>query len=479
MKMHSILGKFKKQNDSAECVNAIIQPSAIYLTTPSNALPQHTPLKGQPWVEVLLSILQTSAKKGSQVNLVLHSGLYQTYQIEKPNLPNDELQVALPFLLKDLISEKVTEIIADASVLPGSNKLQAYVISKSVILELHRKLAGVDLRLGKVLVEEEVWAHSVDEPNDFLLLQRSKESGYKVSAYVAGSCAFQRHIRGITPPLTGVASSVLQLDGIALELQRSIDYLSSQLRGTSIHQMKICCDEEEQQELANALAERLSVKVSALSERNDESGLVLSRCVTRIESEEINLYPEYLKPKKDYFSLPFIVACWAGIAVLLLAVFGLFQFQQAKLERELHVQRAQETEFTQQLTSLNQRLARHKPSPEKVAAVARLKLEIQSKQDSMTAMGEYDESQQVGYSGVMRSLAQLGRDDIALRQIRMDAHSLDLQGVAREPKAIPNWVRQFKQELNLIGRTFEKLKIGRNEKEIITFELTAKDGGQP
>jgi len=128
----------------------------------------------------------------------------------------------------------------------------------------------------------------------------------------------------------------------------------------------------------------------------------------------------------------------------------------------------------QQLSGLNQRLAKHKPSAAKIAAVARLKLEIQAKRASLKAVNEFDQSQQIGYSGVMRALAELGRQDISLSHIFIDSNTMDLQGLAREAKAIPNWVNQFKSEVNLVGRTFEKLKIGRNDDDIVTFELITK-----
>jgi MSHA biogenesis protein MshI len=141
------------------------------------------------------------------------------------------------------------------------------------------------------------------------------------------------------------------------------------------------------------------------------------------------------------------------------------------MDSELKNYLSQEAEFKQQAESLTQRVAQHKPTPAKVAAVARLKLEIEAKRNSLQAVGELDDSQQLGYSGVMRSLAQLGRNDISLNSITINETQLDLHGLAREAKAIPNWVNQFKTELNLVGRTFEKLKIGRNEQNIITFEL--------
>lgn len=77
---------------------------------------------------------------------------------------------------------------------------------------------------------------------------------------------------------------------------------------------------------------------------------------------------------------------------------------------------------------------------------------------------------------MLNSLAQLARNDISLSSIALDAVQLNVQGLARDPAAIPNWINQFKQELHLVGRTFEQLKIGRNEQDMITFELNTQRG---
>ena len=74
----------------------------------------------------------------------------------------------------------------------------------------------------------------------------------------------------------------------------------------------------------------------------------------------------------------------------------------------------------------------------------------------------------------MNSLAQLGRNDISLSHIYMTHDTLDIRGFARNANVVPNWIGQFKNELNLVGRAFEKLKIGRNVQDVVTFELSTR-----
>ncbi|MGY5539526.1 MSHA biogenesis protein MshI [Vibrio brasiliensis] len=471
MNIQSLISKFKRSKETAKRLSVVVQPSALYFSSlPGVELALSVPYQGSTWHETLLDALRDANVSEVVLDVVLDSNLYQTYQIEKPSVPENELAGALPFLLKDLVSERVTDIVADAVALPNSNKLQVYVFSRSAVVNLYHGLKSLNIELSRIMVEDEVWGHASENKN-FLLLQRSRQSQFRVSAFVESQCAFQRTIRGIASPLTGVASSILQLDGIALELQRSIDYLSSQLRTVSLHQMYICCDDEEQQQIVDALNDTLSVKVSQLSELGQQSGEILVGIVQNFQNAQINLFPEEFKTKQDYFTLRNVVLIWGVLSAFLLLSSAALVYQKTQLTQELQLYRSQVAEFEKQTAVLNQRLSQHKPTPAKVAAVARLKLEIEAKRNSLKAVSEFDETQQVGYSGVMRSLAALGRNDISLSEISIDAVTLDLVGLARNPQAIPNWVNQFKSELDLVGRTFEKLKIGRNEQGIITFEL--------
>ncbi len=70
------------------------------------------------------------------------------------------------------------------------------------------------------------------------------------------------------------------------------------------------------------------------------------------------------------------------------------------------------------------------------------------------------------------------RTDISLDTIDISESALDVKGFARDANVIPNWIAQFKQEVSLTGRTFEQLSIGRDEQDIVTFELKSKRGAE-
>ena len=476
MNLKSILDKIKPTKGKSQAQTVMVQPEAVYASSNEEPpAPLVTSTQNGDWESALELQLKSEGFKGNKARIILGSTFYQTYQIEKPEVPESEWPVALPFLLKDLISEKVTEIVANAVALPTSNKLQVYVLPKKILNKLVHISNESGVELECVVPEDEIWGHAAGELSNFILLQRSKNGHFKLGAYVEHTVCFQRTIRSVTPPLTGVASSALQLDGLALELQRSIDYLSSQIKGTQLHQLKICCDEEDEEELQNVLNDTLSSQVSRLTEVNRESsGSFLIAIAETTPDTKVNLYPTHLRPKKEYFTLANVVGSWLAIIIVSLSSYAYVHFEAESLNKKLVIERAESRSLNQQVSQLKAELVQHKPSPEKVAAVARLKREIQSKQDALTAVGEYDESQKIGYSGVMTALAQLGRNDISVSHIYMSSDTLDLAGYARNADVIPNWVGQFKGQMDLVGRAFETLKIGRTEQDIITFELRTR-----
>lgn len=479
MKIEALLKRFTRKKSKQMAVFAVVQPDAIYFSSSESlALPEHYPLANNTWPNALVNALLTSGAKGLSVHVVLHAQLFQSYQIDKPSIPQQEWSSALPFLLKDLITEKSSDVIADAYPLEGGNKAQAYVINKKVVLEASSLLESMGCSLESVVPEQEVWGRNNGELKNYLLVQRSKGSYFKLEAFVNERCIFQRTLRGVVAPITGVASTALQLDGLALELQRSIDYLSSQFKGTSLHQLKVCCDEEEHAELVQALSERLSVKVAPLVEGAEHivSGQVLVEKAPFVPADAINFYQEHLKPKKELMTLSSIAAVWGAIAVVMLCFFAWFQFQNIQYQQQLKQANQHNAQLTAQLGELKHKHAAHLPSAEKVAASARLKKEIESQQASLAAIGQYDASLQLGYSGVMDGLAKLSRRDISLSEIEINEATLDVKGMARDANVIPTWIAQFKDEVSLTGRSFEQLTIARDEQDIVTFELKSKRG---
>ncbi|HHB1592493.1 TPA: MSHA biogenesis protein MshI [Vibrio campbellii] len=477
MDFKAVLDKLKRSSVGGRKCFLVIQPDAVYLSSPTkSSRPSKFEITESNWERACEQALSVAASSYDSLAVVLSHNYYQMYQIDKPAMPRNEWPSALPFLLKELISERAIDIIADAVELPNSNKVQAYVLSRKILDKIVLLANRVQLTLESIIPEDDIWGDTSGELGNFLLLQRSARGHFRISAFVEHTIAFHRSIRSVTPPLTGVPSSDLQMDSLSLELQRSIDYLSSQLRHVQLHQLKVCCDDEDEKELVESLNYRLSTKVSPLlAEEHELSGHVLADTAAATASaRRVNLYPDFLKPKKNLLTLKNVAISWGVAASFIFISYGYVTWQSRGVEDEIKIVKSRGDIMKSELQHQQAKLRKHQPDTNKLGAKARLEREVKAKRDSLKAVGKYDDSQRTGYSGVMQSLAKLGSNNISLSTIRIDDTTLDLKGLARSPSAVPNWVSQFKNEISLVGRTFDDVKIGRNEDNIVTFELKTR-----
>ncbi|MEX3074325.1 PilN domain-containing protein [Vibrio alginolyticus] len=478
MDFKAVLDKFKRTSGGGRTCFLVIQPDAVYLSTSvKRGRPSRFEVSESNWEKAAEQALSVAAGSYDSLKVVLSHNYYQMYQIDKPAMPRHEWPAALPFLLKELISERAVDIVADAVELSNSNKVQSYVLPRKVLDKIVQLANRVHLPLDAVIPEDCVWGHTAGELGNFILLQRSVKGHFRISAFVERTIAFHRSIRSVTPPLTGVPTSEMQMDSLSLELQRSIDYLSSQLRNVQLHQLKVCCDEEDENELVQSLNFRLSTKVSPLlPEEHELSGNVLADIATASNALRINLYPEYLKPKKELLTLKNVVISWGVLAAMILSSYGYVTWQNSVIKDEIAIEKSKGSILKSELQHYQVKLSKHQPDANKLAAKARLEREISAKRDSLKAVGKFDQSQRVGYSGVMQSLAKLSSNEISLSEIDISNNTLNLKGLAKSPSSVPGWVNNFKNEISLVGRTFDDVTIGRNEKGIVTFELKALEG---
>ncbi|MBY6197064.1 MSHA biogenesis protein MshI [Vibrio hangzhouensis] len=475
MTFNKLLARFKPNQANTSPIVVIMQSDGVFLSEKGQQEVSNCDVRANNWQKSLAQQLSSYPQKGRQVQVIIGSHWYHTYQIETPRIPKSEWPQALPFLLKDVISERVTEIVADGLELPSLNKTTAYVVQKAWLLQLRTIVEESGHELSQVVPEELVWAQGKQDAESYVLLQRSRFHHYRVSAFSQGLPLFHRTIRTVSGPVIQGDNLGLDVDSLALELQRSLDYLSSQLKTGAVHKLLCCCDEESEQQLSLALSERLSVNVVPLvEEREGWTGELLARIAVQAQTFAINLYPEYLKPKQEHLSLNRVAALWGVTTVCLLMVSGYSSYVMKQKVAVIEQLELQSESLHQQLSEKQAALEAHRPSPVKAAAIARLKQEIEAKQDALKAVDDYDQKQQLGYSGVMNALATLGRNDISIQNIYLDQDNIDISGLARSASAVPNWVGQFKQEQSLVGRTFKTLKIGRNANDIVTFELRTR-----
>ncbi|WP_299019250.1 PilN domain-containing protein [uncultured Photobacterium sp.] len=435
------------------------------------------------WGKEIKSLLDKHQLAGSVLRLVLGHGLYQSMLIEKPELPREEYPTALPFLVKDLVNESPLDLVADGFPAPLKDRLQVFVANRKQVEQLIHDCSDAGCEVLSISAEEVVWGQLAAPSRSQLILHRRRNSNLQLTAFKQQEMCFQRQLRGFPVPLLdGLkaedTSSSLQLDSLALELQRSLDFLSAQLRDAPITQLLISCDDDDDSALASELSLRLSVAVSAVTVASpgleSNSSRIAHAALQSPEDVGINFYSDALKPQIQWMTLQNVVLSWVLIIVVMGSISGWYQWQNYQQQQQLAAEQQRLDSKKAELERAKAALAKHIPSPLKVELAGDLEQHLAAKKATLKAIEMHDDSLKVGYAGMLQQLSDAASGDISINHIRVSGSQLNLEGLARSPESVPSWLQAFKNYSYLSDRRFELMTLGRNKQNIVTFKLYAE-----
>jgi len=215
-------GSFKAGQLHCECTEHVLADNVF----PDNLLPL---LAMQP--------------AGSDVAMVLDAQRYQLLPLDKPKLSAEEIVQALPWLIKDICNLAPDDMQLDYLDIPGSPatpRINIVVTSKSALQQLCKDL--LKHKLTPKLIAPQEWLTMELMPADaltrLLLLQQAGQP-MQVQVIREGQLCFSRQLRGFDQ-FSDTSIEQLQyglLDNLLLEMQRSMDFVESQLKLPPVREM--------------------------------------------------------------------------------------------------------------------------------------------------------------------------------------------------------------------------------------------------
>ncbi|MAD77559.1 MAG: MSHA biogenesis protein MshI [Rheinheimera sp.] len=190
------------------------------------------------------------------LSLIISPAMYQIVQLEKPALDEPELLTALPWQIKDLTDIALEELVLDYIDLPGAPgqpaKINVVVSAKSQLQELIAIVTDAKLSLQQILIEE--WLiHELTHYADHAALVLMHQPGQDVLLQVIrqGQLQFSRRIRGFNRLHQYNKTDLQQgvFDNLLLEIQRSMDYIESQLKLPPVRSIQLLCSGAERTDL--------------------------------------------------------------------------------------------------------------------------------------------------------------------------------------------------------------------------------------
>lgn len=224
-----------------------------------------------------------------QCTLVIPPERYMVLQIDKPAVPDDEISLALPWTIKDLVTLPDDDMVLDYLDLPLQNQLQGVkvnvvVSSKSWLADIVALFVQNKLQLTGIQPEE--WlARNLLPPKPQALMLVSHQAGQDLAVQILqqGNLCFSRRLRGFNR-LDQYNLDELQqgvFDNLLLELQRSIDYFEGQLKQAPVKEIALLLANPDQAGIVQLFVQNGFSQVFAMSAKDAR---------VQMSAEQFNLY---------------------------------------------------------------------------------------------------------------------------------------------------------------------------------------------
>lgn len=206
-----------------------------------------------------------------EIYLILSNDKNKLIQVEKPNVPDEEVNSALKWQIKDLVNvppEKMLLDYFDGPTFSGVKKVNVVCVSKSEVSEIVNDLYAHDLKIKVITTEEFAFSSLLPIKNHATLMvcQQPNEE-INILIIKEGQVYFTRRLRGFSTIGEKTQDELMLglIDSLSLEIQRSTDYFERQLKQPPIKNIQILLPIALESFIAEKLAENTNVQVELLS----------------------------------------------------------------------------------------------------------------------------------------------------------------------------------------------------------------------
>ncbi|WP_232313472.1 MSHA biogenesis protein MshI [Enterovibrio coralii] len=424
----------------------------------------------EPW-GAALKLLNDLDINHVDINVILGHGLYQTLLIDDPGLNEEDKRAALPFQIKDFIAESPSDVLADGYASPIAGRFHVFVCNRNVLVHFYTQLKKIHCEPNLVTVEDVVLRQWTKLDKTEMVLSRDNQGVIQLAVFDKGKLCFQRQIRGLM--LDGGTLQPLVIDDLALEIQRSLDYLRPQLKTSQVSGLVVSVEDIDDTELAFQLSSRLmvSVRPQSLFDEGAHHQHIVQAGNDASCSPDVNLFTKDLIPKTSWLTFEKMLFCWGATAFMLVMVSAYQQLQLTESKELVELSKLELNTAQTLSTQLDEQLKLHVPSLAIESEINEAEKRLAAKKSVLEAVRKHDTASQEGYSKAFNALASLSRNDISVSQIYAAQDTLDVKGLVATPESVPAWLSTFQTEEALANFDFKEMSLGRDEQNRLTFSL--------
>ncbi|WP_448549034.1 MSHA biogenesis protein MshI [Thalassotalea fusca] len=269
MSLKARLQSFASKPKESPCIGLSLkqQHLDVSVVTPTRAIEtyQFSMLDGQ-YDNAIASLAEMKVK--GHCSVVLSSKQSHIVQVEKPNVPEAEINQALKWQIKDQVSIPPEDMIVDyydTEVTSGGvERVNVVCASKAQLSNIVELACKHDLAVAQITIEEFAFAQLIPHQEDACLLL-CQQPGEEMLILVVkqGQLHFQRRLRGMAniAERSEEELSMGMIDTLSLEIQRSLDYFERQLKQAPIKSIQVLVPMKNEGFLARKLAENATSEV--------------------------------------------------------------------------------------------------------------------------------------------------------------------------------------------------------------------------
>ncbi|TMM47842.1 hypothetical protein [Colwellia ponticola] len=218
-----------------------------------------------------LQLLHHNNELDGAANLVLNETQAQIVQVDKPSVPDSEINSALKWQIKDQVSIAPDNMVLDYYDAPtpagGKEKINVVCAPLDELKKLVTATEQGSVKVSTITTQEFAFANLLAPQKEaYLLVCQQPNEEIVLIIVKEKQLFFHRRLRGFAELASKTAEelSFSVIDNISLEIQRSTDYFERQLKQAPIKGIKVLLPIALEAFLVEKLAENTAVPVSLL-----------------------------------------------------------------------------------------------------------------------------------------------------------------------------------------------------------------------
>ncbi|MFE8072923.1 PilN domain-containing protein [Marinobacteraceae bacterium S3BR75-40.1] len=197
--------------------------------------------------------------------------------------------------------------------------------------------------------------------------------------------------------------------------------------------------------------------------------------------QDVNLYTEDLKPKKDPLTLERAVALVAVLAVLVVLAALWSQWSLSQLQARQQKLAANIATAQTEVDSLSEKVAQQSESQALKQAVEQARLTLVHRNELAKRMENLTLSGTEGFSRYLEGLARQVTPGLWLTGVDISsaARHLELRGLARDGDLVPQYLQNLEQEPAFAGQRFGFFELERSDESAgLQFVVASQRPGE-